>query len=187
MSFQAYIDNIKAKTGKSPDDFRGLAVKKGLTKSGEIVTWLKDEFGLGHGHARAIAHLLVQPDTVADSSKDKFGTLFTAGKAKWRTPFEKLKAQIETFGADIEVKPNRTYVNVLRGKKFAILQPSSAERFDIGLKLKGVTPSGRLEAAGSWNNMVTHRVRVSDPKQIDAEVIAWLRQAYDAALGVRKI
>ncbi len=187
MSFQAYLDNIKTKTGKSPDDFRVLAVKKGLAKSGEIVTWLKDEFGLGHGHARAIAHLLVQPDTVADSSKDKFGALFTGGKARWRSAFEELTAQIEKFGTDIEVAPNRTYVNVLRGRKFAILQPSTAERFDIGLKLKGVAPSGRLEAAGSWNNMVTHRVRISDPKQIDGEVLAWLRQAYDAALGVRKI
>ena len=75
-----------------------------------------------------------------------------------------------------------TYINVVRrGKKFAILQPSAAERFDIGIKLKGVKPTGRLEAAGSWNAMVTHRVRISDPKQIDKEVLAWLKQAYDAA------
>jgi hypothetical protein len=45
-------------------------------------------------------------------------------------------------------------------------------------KLKGATPSGRLEAACSWNRMVTHRVRISDPKQIDAEVLAWLKQGY---------
>ena len=77
---------------------------------------------------------------------------------------------------------NMTYINVLRkGKKFAILQPSTAERFDIGLKLKGVKPAGRFGAAGSWNAMVTHRVRISDPKQIDKEVLAWLKQAYEAA------
>ena len=51
---------------------------------------------------------------------------------------------------------------------------------DIGIKLKGVAPTEQFEAAGSWNAMVTHRVRISDPKQIDAEVLAWLRQAYDA-------
>jgi hypothetical protein len=48
-------------------------------------------------------------------------------------------------------------------------------------KLKGVKPTGRLEAAGSWNAMVTHRVRIGDPRQIDKAVLAWLRQAYDAA------
>jgi len=58
MSFQAYIDNIKAKTGKTPEDFRKLAEKKGLlkpeVKAMQVVNWLKEEFGLGHGHAMAI-------------------------------------------------------------------------------------------------------------------------------------
>jgi hypothetical protein len=63
MSFQAYLDNIKAKTGKSPDDFKKLAEKKGFlikgklnpnTKAGDIVAWLKEDFDLGHGHSMAI-------------------------------------------------------------------------------------------------------------------------------------
>jgi hypothetical protein len=63
MSFQAYIDNIKAKTGKTPEDFKKLAEKKGFlqkgelkdgTKAGEVVEWLKKDFALGHGHAMAI-------------------------------------------------------------------------------------------------------------------------------------
>lgn len=67
MSFQAYLDNIKAKTGKSADDFRALAAEKGFTdgetikegvKAGTIVQWLKDDFQLGHGHAMAIYALL---------------------------------------------------------------------------------------------------------------------------------
>jgi len=67
MSFQAYLTNIEAKTGKSPDDFRALAAKKGFTqagklapgvKAGAIVAWLKEDFELGHGHAMAIVALL---------------------------------------------------------------------------------------------------------------------------------
>lgn len=61
MSFKAYIDNIKAKTGKSPDDFKQLAEAKGFFKNGapvvkatEITNWLKEDFNLGHGHAMAI-------------------------------------------------------------------------------------------------------------------------------------
>ena len=63
MSFQAYLENIKAKTGNGPDDFRRLAEQKGFLKNGqvkaeikagEIVDWLKKDFGLGHGHAMAI-------------------------------------------------------------------------------------------------------------------------------------
>ena len=58
MSFQAYLDNIKMKTGKTAADFTKLAEKKGLLKptmkAGEIVDWLKKDFELGHGHAMAI-------------------------------------------------------------------------------------------------------------------------------------
>jgi hypothetical protein len=61
MSFQAYIDNIRKKTGKSPDDFKKLAEEKGFMQNGEltvkatqITNWLKEEFELGHGHAMAI-------------------------------------------------------------------------------------------------------------------------------------
>ncbi len=58
MSLQAYLDNIKAQTGKTTQDFLTLAEKKGYLKQGvktsEIVTWLKDDFGLGRGHAMAI-------------------------------------------------------------------------------------------------------------------------------------
>lgn len=182
MSFQAYLDNIKAKTGKTPADFRALAAKKGLTKFGDVIAWLKADFGLGHGHANAIAQLLVNAEKVKASPDDKLAAHFANGNARWRKAYNTLTAKISKFGADITMSPNRTYINVQRGgKKFAILQPSTAERFDIGIKLKGVTPTERFEASGSWNNMVTHRVRISDPKQIDAEVLDWLRQAYDAA------
>jgi len=63
MSFQAYITNIKEKTGKAPEDFKRMAEEKGFliegklnpkTKATEITNWLKEEFGLGHGHAMAI-------------------------------------------------------------------------------------------------------------------------------------
>ena len=67
MSFQGYLNTIKAKTGNGPDDFRRLAAEKGFTdgetlkpgvKAGEIVAWLKQDFDLGHGHAMAIYALL---------------------------------------------------------------------------------------------------------------------------------
>lgn len=67
MTFQAYLDNIQAKTGKSPEDFQKLAAQQGFTaggklraevKAGQVVAWLKQDFGLGHGHAMAIVALL---------------------------------------------------------------------------------------------------------------------------------
>ncbi|MCW3071306.1 MAG: hypothetical protein JWO44_1196 [Bacteroidetes bacterium] len=81
MSFQAYIDNIKTKTGKTPEDFKKLAEKKGLlqkgeikegVKAGEVVAWLKEDFDLGHGHSMAIYAVfkrMKEPDTKKDKKK----------------------------------------------------------------------------------------------------------------------
>ena len=76
MSFQAYLDNIQAKTGKTPDDFIRLARKKAFSDSaglrngvnaGDIVSWLKADFELGHGHAMAIVALLKGTKRVGDA------------------------------------------------------------------------------------------------------------------------
>lgn len=73
MSFQAYIDNIHAKTGKLPEDFKKLAEKKGLlkagVKAGDITNWLKEDFELGHGHAMAIYKSFKDNGWIAEPKK----------------------------------------------------------------------------------------------------------------------
>lgn len=70
MSFQAYLDNIEAKTGKTPNDFIVLAKAKGFDdpsiKAGVIVAWLKEDFGLGHGHAMALVQVIKHGATISD-------------------------------------------------------------------------------------------------------------------------
>jgi Domain of unknown function (DUF4287)/Domain of unknown function (DUF5655) len=182
VSFQAYIDNVKAKTGKTPRDFAEFATKNGLTKHSEIVTWLKSDFALGHGHATAIAGVVLKSDAPKVTAAHKMDALFSGKKAGWREHCDKLSGAIVAFGPDVAVAAGGTYINLLRdGKKFAIVQPSSADRLDIGIKLKGKHSSGRFETAGAWNAMVTHRARLGDHTEIDAEVLSWLRDAYQVA------
>lgn len=69
MSFQAYLDNIEKQTGKTPNEFLALAKEKGFnaqTKSGEIVTWLKEDFKLGHGHAMALVHVIKKGPEISE-------------------------------------------------------------------------------------------------------------------------
>jgi len=77
MSFQAYLDNIEAKTGKTPNDFIKLSQEKGFdktdVKAGEIVQWLKDDFGLGHGHAMAIVHVIKHGSVISDKHVGSVG------------------------------------------------------------------------------------------------------------------
>ena len=85
MSFQAYLDKVEEITGKAPKEFVAEAKKKKLTEHKEILAWLKADYGLGTGHARAIAHVILHgPEfTVRQTSgphRDESGTLHLEGK-----------------------------------------------------------------------------------------------------------
>ncbi len=182
MSFQAYIDNIKAQTGMTPEDFLAVAERKGYLRQGvktsEIVTWLKNDYGLGRGHAMAIVLTFENATKPKVSSDERIAKHFAGDKARWQKPYDGLLNKLNSFGPDITVSPTTSYISLLRGnQKFAILQITK-DRLDIGIKAKGMKTNARFERAGDWNSMVTHRVRITDPQQIDAEVLGWLKQAY---------
>jgi hypothetical protein len=180
---EAYLANIKAKTGKDPEDFRKIAEEKGLltAKHKEVIDWLKADFELGHGHANLIAHMILHADEPRDSDEEGIAKHFEKGNAVWRKPYHELIAKLQKFGSDVRVAPTKTYLSLLRGeKKFGIVQVSS-KRLDIGIKLSGLPFEGRFEESGKWNAMVTHRVKIDEPIQIDDEILKVLRQAYDKA------
>jgi hypothetical protein len=152
MSFQAYLDNIKIKTSKTPDDFKKIAKKKGLlkpgVKAGEIIAWLKKDFELGHGHAMAIYAVLTAAKSPKTSLQDTIDKHFGGGRAHWHKIFDSLLQKLNKFGDDITVSPTSSYLSLLRGgKKFGIVQVT-AGRMDIGIKLKGVAPTDRFEPSG---------------------------------------
>ena len=78
MSFQAYLDNIEAKTGKTPNEFIAMAKEKGYdareTKAGTIVNWLKEDFGLGRGHAMALVHVIKHGAEISGKHVGRAGT-----------------------------------------------------------------------------------------------------------------
>ena len=181
MSFQAYLDSIQAKTGTPPADIAGLVREQGLSKPAEIIAWLKKEFDLGHGHSMAIVSLVRGEGQPRRSANDKVADYFSGAKAKWRGAYDRLVHEAMRFGPGVAVAPGATYLSLTKaGRKFAIVQ-AVAERIDLGLKIKGAAAAGRLEAAGAWNSMVTHRVRIRDGEDLDAEVLDWLKQAYARA------
>lgn len=177
------IANLEITTGKSLAQWVALAKKSGAAKHGALVTWLKDTHGMSHGCANLVAHSTFQSDAGSRSAAgdDLVAEMFAGDKAALRPIFDALLAGILGFGAGIEQAPKKGYLSLRRSTQFVTLHPSTKTRFDVGLKLKGVPPAGRLEASGSWNAMMTHRVRLESPVQVDGELIAWLRQAYEQA------
>ncbi len=174
--------NLEAKTGKSIDAWVATARDTGLGKHGQLVAYLNKQHGLTHGYANQIAlRALKANDAAAPGSQDLVEAQYAGAKAAMRPVYDALVKAVRAFGSDVEFAPKKAYVSLRRSKQFGLIQPSTATRVDVGLNLKGVAASGRLEKSGSFNAMVTHRVRVSSVTEVDSQLIRWLRQAYDGA------
>ena len=174
------IQNLAEKTGKSLAAWTTIARAAG-SKHGEIVKHLKTVHGLGHGYANLVAHKALASDAGSATDDDLVAGQYGGAKSGLRPIYDALVVAIGKFGADVELAPKKAYVSVRRSKQFAILQPSTKDRLDVGLNLKGVPPADRLEASGSFNSMVTHRVRLASPQDVDKQLLAWLKQAYTSA------
>jgi hypothetical protein len=176
------IAGLGEKTGKSLDEWLKILRSTKLSKHKEFMTLLKTEYGLTHGYANLIALQALQSDShTASDTGALVDAQYAGAKAALRPIYDALLAAVAKFGKDVEIAPKKAYVSVRRSKQFAIIQPSTSDRVDVGINLKGTEPAGRLEAAGSFNAMVSHRVRVAKPADVNKELIGWLKKAYDAS------
>jgi predicted transport protein len=174
---ETMIRNLKEKTGKTMDQWVAVVKGLGAKKHGEVVKFLKDSHGMGHGYANLVAHTasgLLGDD--APPPDDLVAAQYAGDKTALRPMYEQIVKTVKAFGKDVEIAPKKTCVSFRRSKQFAQVQAATKTRLDVGLNLKGVAASGRLEA---MTGMCTHRVRVESASQIDAQLIGWLKQAYE--------
>ncbi len=174
------LANLPDKTGKSLKQWHAILKKSKLEKHGQLVALLKSEHGVTHGFANLIvakfreAGSALAPASLVDAQYD-------GAKAGLKSIYDAVVAAVTRFGGDVEVSPKKTYVSLRRNKQFALVQPSTRTRVDVGLNLPGTRPTKRLEASGSFNAMVSHRVRVESVADVDKQLIAWLKKAYERA------
>ncbi len=180
QAIQTMIQNLKEKTGKSLEEWVKIAKASKLEKHSEVIKFLKTNHGLGHGYANLVAHTLKgQSDEGKAAADDPVAAQYAGEKAGLKPIYDTLIKAVTKFGKDVEISPKKTYVSLRRNKQFALIQPTTKTRVDVGINLKGVTPAGKLEASGSFNAMVSHRVRVETANDVDKDLIGWLKQAYE--------
>lgn len=176
-----FFANLEKNTGRSYASWLELARATGIAKPKALCDHLKAEHGLTHGYANMVALKALKTDAGSSDEATLMDAMFAGPKAELRPVYDRIVEVIRGFGDDVELSPKKGYVSIRRKKQFALAQPSTKDRFDLGINLKGREPAGRLEPSGSFNAMVSHRVRLAGPDDVDAEVTGWLREAYDAA------
>lgn len=175
----AMISNMKEKTGKTLQEWTAIAKKTGAAKHGEIVKILKSDHGMTHGFANLVAHKTLKSDA-GSATTDLVAAQYAGAKEGLKPIYDALIKVTRSLG-DVEIAPKKAYVSLRRSKQFAIIQPSTKTRVDLGLNMKGEPARGRLEESGSFNAMVSHRVRLEKVADVDKDVKAWLKKAWSGA------
>jgi hypothetical protein len=174
------IRNIEVRTGKDLAAFRAAVATSGKVKHGEIRSWLMETYGLGYGDANTLTFFATgDPDAPAPSLETALDEIYAGKKAHLRTVHDAVMAAIGPWG-EFEIAAKKGYVSLRRKKQFAMLGPKTVERTELGLNLRDNIASNRI-AAQPPGGMCQYIVALSGAHDVDGEVIAALKRAFDAA------
>ena len=177
QALQTMIDNMPEKTGKSLSEWKQILKAKSFSKHSEGVKFLKEEHSVTHGFANTIVILSKdeneKPDDLVENQYK--------GKENLKPIYQELIAVVKGFGSDVTITPKKASVSLIRKKQFALINPASKTRIDLGLKLKDKPTTDRLENSGPFGSMCTHRVKISSVEDVDKELKNWLTEAYKKA------
>jgi len=180
---QTQLANIQKKTGKTLEQLYGWLAGRGLARHGELRDAAKSGLALGHGDANTLVTLYLRstgasaaPAASADAAVDE---IYAGPKAALRPIHDRVLAAIGTMG-EFEIAPKKGYLSLRRKKQFAMVGPATKTQVEIGLNAKGLAGGDRLVEQRP-GGMCQYKVRVGAPGEVDAELTAWIRAAYDAA------
>ena len=180
-----HLRNIEAKTGHDLAALRTAIAASGKAKHGEVRSWLMETYGLTYGDANGLAHYAAASDgqsaaaAAGASEEDVVTEIYAGRKAHLRAVHDAVLAEIRPWG-EFEIAPKKGYVALRRKKQFATLGPKTAERAELGINLKEAVASDRVVALKP-GGMCQYAAQLSAPADVDAEVVAVLRRAWDAA------
>ena len=177
-ALKTMIDNMPEKTGKSLDEWKMILKEKSFEKHSEAVKYLKTEHNVTHGFANTIVTLSKEEK---NDPEDLVDTQY-AGKESLIPVYNELITFIKTLGSDITITPKKGSVSIIRKRQFVLIKPATKTRIDLGFKLKDKPVSERLENSGPFGTMCTHRVKISEAKEIDNELKDWIKEAYEKSI-----
>ncbi|MCG2431026.1 DUF4287 domain-containing protein [Aequorivita xiaoshiensis] len=177
-ALKTMIDNMPEKTGKSLSEWKAILKEKSFAKHSEGVKFLKTEHNVTHGFANTIVTLSKDENT---SSEDLIENQYR-GKENLIPIYKELITYIKSLGDDVTITPKKGSVSIIRKRQFVLIKPATKTRIDLGFKLKDKPTTERLENSGPFGTMCTHRVKISEPNEIDSELKKWIKEAYEKSM-----
>jgi hypothetical protein len=175
---ETVVANCKANTGRTLPEWVALAKKARVKDGATARAWAKAA-GLSTVYQTAVTSELF-PDR--DDEDALVAAQYAGPKAPLRSIYDAVVKAVRAFGPDVEVMPRKSQVTLSRATSFAVVRAATKTRVDVALKLRGEKPTSRLvldpKAMGSDPS---HVVGLADRKEVDRELIGWLKKAYERA------
>ena len=183
QAIESQLKNIETKTELTRAQLKTVLLQTGLTKHGELRTHAQSAFGLGHGDANTLVHFARGSSAFSDtgdaSESELLDTLYTGPKAALRPIHEALLGLLAGLG-EFESAPKKGYVSLRRKKQFAMVGPATNTRVEVGINHKTLPGTERLVAQPA-GGMCTHKIKLTDASEVDDELLAWIKSAYESA------
>jgi predicted transport protein len=177
------VARCEANTGRPLPAWAALAKKARAKDAKQARAWAKGQ-GLSTVYQTAIVETLFPGGDDDDALVD---AQYAGPKAALRPVYDALVEAVRAFGSDVQVMPRKSQVTFTRETTFAVVRAATKTRVDVALKLHGDGPTSRLVADPmAAKSDPSHVVAVSATGDVDTELVAWLRKAYDRAGASRK-
>ncbi len=191
---KAVIENLKDRTGKSMTQWAKVVKKDGPTTAKDQRAWLKKEFGLGGTTVMAITEniagkhaWLKNPTEYSKEAEKMVDAMYGGKKAHLRPLYDQLLKLALALGNDVRVSPCKTIVPLYRKHVFAEIKPATQKRIDLSFALKASKkkiPKSFIDTGGlEKGNRLTHRIEITEEKDINSLVENWLAYAYELDAG----
>lgn len=182
---QTQLSNIQKRTGKTLKELTNSVQNSGLEKHSEIREYLIKEFHLGYGDATVLAGYAkktMDPENAIKESmsiEEILDNFYSGPKAGLRPIHERVMEKVAKIG-EFTITPKKTYLSLRRKRQFAMIGPGTNTLIDVGLNMKGIKETDRLIALKP-GGMCQYKLRLSSEEDVNQELIAWIRKAYESA------
>jgi predicted transport protein len=174
--------NIQERTGKTASQWAAAIAEAGLDPLDQAAVrkWLKTEHGLGQNTQWGLAMYAAREAGWRPPDLEEWlAQQYSGAKAGLRPIYERVAEAAVALGPDVRIEGRKSYVPFIRARQFAAIAPATKARVDLGLRFTEAPSDRRLQAGGSGLGQSTHKVGLTSVDEVDADVLAWLRQAYD--------
>ena len=174
---EMWVRVLKTKTGKGLGHWNALIKKQKFADARSLKAWLSQQGVTGYGAQLLVMERFGYPDFVSASADSLIDAQY-ADRAQLRPIFDAIVSATRDLG-EVVIQVRKGFVSLLTPRRtFARVQPTTRNRVDLGLRLDGMKPEGRLQPSRIHDTMKL-QISFTKPEEVDKEALGWLRKAYD--------